>query len=345
MSFVPSNLSLTNLFTNSINTSKETHVFGNGKMQAMVFPAASYTGTLSQKVKAEIKKYIAKNTNIYVITELGEKKLLEWTKSTVSNEFLHDIYIGGSGTESDELMGDSTDNFTAPIFFLVPNGMVGKFNWIAELHGKFIFNAEAITVNCQKLAIEPGNFQIVDVTTNGNAILRDIRYNLVGTLANTALKLRKCLEYEGLLFKDTSGNFASCWVSASQIEPLSQFACFVKYQESSPTVAVNGKTYDKNDFCSHNEGNFSQLQTATINEATSDPYSDVESLTVTWETGVPVILLKDCIIKAYGDHIRVVMGSNRHFKLQDNFGNEVAVKFAWNDPGYYQWKVTDAVIA
>ncbi len=93
--FDPSKIILQDIYTDPFQLLKETNVYGNGRMQAMVFPTATYEGIdASSQVIEQVKKYIAQHTTIYVLTDEGGIKPLDakWEKSTESNGFLHDIY-------------------------------------------------------------------------------------------------------------------------------------------------------------------------------------------------------------------------------------------------------------
>ena len=360
--FDPSNITLTNIYTDPSQLGTKTDVYGNGKMQAMVFPAANYNGdATSSEIIENVKKYIAENTKIYVYTTTGGTEPLTWKKSTVSNEFIHDIYSGSATTSSTTTSDDTSPCYIrVPIYFVVPVGELGKYHWIAELDGQRTAIASPVTVICHQLSLTTENFVVTDVATTGLATLRALRYNLIGSISSTSLKLVKCLSYKGLKFTTKLDNLdkpipATTVVSVSDPQQQ-QMGCFILYKESSASVALsvdypfrlNSYVYDKpwpsvyqtidcnvdnkSIWINSSTSGFPSLNPLDISKASIDD---------AWDLGIAMIRLDKTFIKDGPNRDNFEL-SLQGFHLEDNCGNFVKVDFDWHDK--HPWTIKDCSI-
>lgn len=374
--FDPSKIQLQDIYTDAIEQTKETHVFGNGKMQAMVFPSVSYRGDTSPEIITKVKEYVASNTNIYVVNYYGSLEPLNtasWIKSSYSNKFAHDIYrnssapAGGIFPET-----QSSYDIRAPIFFVVPAGTWGQYRWVAELGGQYTNLTDEVTVKCQELALVPDNFSVADVARNDKATLRVLKYNHFGSLANTTVQLTRCYDYKGILFSNPpGGGEGNCWVVYSEnkfldstySESIQKVGCFVVYNAQNISIGQGDVTYHPSQYTTCGMPNSNQdLQISdsftglqiTRYESNMDSCSDAANLSQgallsAWNQGIPMVELdKTCISSvhySFGEGFMSAKFSLQGFKVQDNFGNIVELYFDWDYGSSHLWKVNYCSVA
>ena len=166
----PLGITLSFLYADANIDTKQTDVYANGKMQMSVFPTANYNGTAPLE---EVKAYIAKNTQIYVLGSSGDETLLGWKRSSIPNEYLHDMKRGGlppSSTSGGNVL-------RVPIYFTVPVKAAGDYLLIAELDGVKTLRNAAVTVTVHTLSVEPSYFEFAQVGHDiGKAKLQALRY-------------------------------------------------------------------------------------------------------------------------------------------------------------------------
>ncbi len=351
--FDPSKITLANIYTDLYQLNKTTNVYGNGKMQAMVFPSANYNGdNSSSEIIEKVKKYMAENTKIYVeTTTRGTLEQIHWSKSTVSNEFIHDIYSGGTATTATSTAKDTSSGYDirVPIFFVVPVGTVGEYHWIAELDGQRTILASPVKVICHQLSLTTDNFLVTEVAKNGLATLRALRYIRIGSSASS-LKLIKCLNYKGLKFTILGSHMyphpPTTIVSMSQSQK--QVGCFVVHKESTATIAMGvGVPYARESVlpllyksidCKVDSKELKFMTSITAGTPCKDSLkistADIDNA---WGLGIAMIHLDKTFIKDTNQEKFEL--SLQGFHLEDNCGNVVKVDFDWHEK--QPWAIKD----
>lgn len=340
MTDIGDKIQLQDVYTDSIDLLKETNVYGNGRMQVMVFPSVSYHGENSEEDIENVKSYVAEHTKIHAVKMDGQTEPLDtnvWVQESTSNEFLHDIY------RSATLSSSSTKtlyDIRVPLFFVVPTAALGPYRWIAELNGEYTKLTDAITITCVKLTLSLDNFVITEMEKQGQATLKVLQYNLAGSLANTTTQLTQCYENKGILFTNPPAKeWGNCWFIENWPDPV-RATCFISKEKQTVSVGKKDASYSyddtfKTENCPFDVSNDLKLTPVSLHD--DDPYNDATKLNLdaSRKLGIPMLCLKDAFLAISGSAPPAGYYYDlEDFKVEDNFGNILEISFDWLD-----WKV------
>ncbi|MPY26896.1 hypothetical protein [Shewanella sp. YLB-07] len=195
-------ITLDNIYTNATSTEHSTSVYANGKMQVVVFPSVTYNGT--ESIDA-VTQYVYDHTNLFYIDGVGESHPVTWTRSDVSNEYLHDIY---NGVESEAEAKTITSDIRIPIYFTVPYAATGNYKWVAQLSDgtdtqwTSTDESEIVNISAEMLSISEDKIEIYDMKKVNLATLRVIRY-VAGSFPATHQLLEMASDFYGIDFTPT----------------------------------------------------------------------------------------------------------------------------------------------
>ena len=334
MSFDPSKVSLSYLYTDGTENITTTDVYANGYMQAVVYISINYSDSVDG-IEGQIRDYVYKNTKIMDTDGIN----VNWTKSDTSNKFLHDINRSSLST-----VKAITSDFRVPVYFTVPVNAGGQYKWIAELNEKK--TGTPVTVTVTTIAVYADDMEIVDIglPPGNESQLRSMRY-VHGRLPGNHLLLK--WKYQGFRFDSTGGN---SWLVMMR-DRIACGAILELYDDTAIHVAKKNYTYHSKDYQQVD------LAAAGITHGAYDVL-----ITSKWDWEDPGAIPLDDIKQAWqnGGLAMVRIGQpnhdglhlsspdfnsnlDYHFDLivQDNFGNFLKVVVDWDYGGHYHkvWKV------
>ena len=332
---------ITGLYTDAHTNDLNTDVYSNGKMQVVVYPTVMNTGSATED---EVKDYVAKNTNIFVLKDTGGKRPLDtskWIKSNESNDYLHDI---NRGAKTEFFSAEESNNIRVPLYFIVPVNLAGKYKWCAELDGRYTQTVVPVIVNIHKLSVTGYDFQIGTLREGKNkAELKFLNYNDKTLPSNH--QLIKPLAYKGLNFH---GN--TCWITVLRNENA-QHACggFLSYKKSSASLAKKSKTYQPSEF-SLIESSFPHGRPLMTNDG---PWDAIESFTSNeidnaWLKGI--VMFNVPYLKVLPDPRfpnSPLFLESQGIEVEDNFGNSLRLEFNWDNQvggNLEMWSVASATV-
>ena len=328
------------LYADAVTDRTTTRVYGNGKMQVVVFPAAQPTMNTRppvdvvndiHKIREHVKQCLYDNVKIYNITSSGDKEEVTWKKSDTSNQYKHDIYHGQTLSDAKSGTRICQYDIRVPIYFTVPFGSTGEYRWIAEdARGAEPVPTNIVNVQCVSFIVNKSDLEFLTIAKYNKATLTALRYH--GSGVPVYLKLFRCVEYKGIQFKATlkkndqmAVNFfalppGNCWITFAYSDCVGAFLS----QESYPvSIACQDCHYDIQDIIV--SGDFKpDFRNLTPTASNNDHWSSVQQFTskqieTAWNAGIPMILLEKA---------RFLEGTVFHtkdVKIEDNYGNIMSV--------------------
>lgn len=346
---------------------RKTDVYGNGKMQALVYAYADYLGPDSSITQEKLASITKQDADVYIYKDDGSKVLLstEWEKSFVSNEYNHDISRGSS--IQDDIAADiqttpeGLNHVTAyvPFYFKVPAGETGVFKWGIKYNGVFTALDKVVTVTSHNFSVSGSNFIIKDVATTTNTTLRAMTYSRDFPATH---KLVKCLEYQGFRFdtnKDGSVK-ANSWMfliykeEDSDGQKWTYIGAFLQHKEASTHIVMGQQDYcyPTTDY-TYTKAIVQQIPFKPICDDFSDAtWKEPETYTSqqvqsAWMSGIAMIYLNkhfDVFSCAkYGMNSSIAEYGNLEMtqnKIEDSFGNMMKIDF---DAQKEKWTVKNPV--
>lgn len=349
----PSEVSLADVFTDHTENLKDTDVYSNGEMQAVVYPSVNYSGSSSVDIDA-LKQYIQDNVVIYDLDTQQPLDTTVWIKSKVSNGLQHDI---NRGTVTPGSKIQALSDFRSPIYFTVPRFHIGEFRWYAELGSRQTNKKSPVRVIASYFPqLSETDFEIIDHFQHTvDMVVRVIRYKFDANVPSYHL-LVKCLDYKGVKFPYSAASSPStCWLGMIQ-DMRDRHTKWGAFLERRKTKAIVG---------GHSKGNFiyrvSQCKLVGVKAlyypqdelGTSDRanWFECESIPASeldegWNKGIVMILYSnnDMFVRNYNHDRSITLTLNVHvqdIRIQDNFGNIIRIDFNWDTTGQYSrdWKV------
>ena len=329
----PSNIKLSDLYTDHYEALKETIVFPNGKMQAVVYPSVNYTGDTNDDILSQIEQYVYNNIEIQHLSDVPQ--ILDWEKSNESNGFEHNADPNAPVRNASKRK--TVSDIHTPIYLTVPiSASIGVNRLIAKLGDTTTSTSNPVHVQVVSFKPTKDDIIIQDVGSYTNhALVRTIRYK--EGINPQSLKLVKCLTYKGILFDKSFG----CWCSMFKGDKGNKAAGFFIKDANNTKMAASGATYTCSN-CDFNEWSYPPAyQLWTNGDGWSGPSSvDPENLKKAWNYGIAIVRTSIDFLKVMknpgGSYHEDEMFQNP-FILQDNFGNNLEVTIWWGDKNADWW--------
>lgn len=338
MSINPSNIVLTNFYTDAYENLTESSVYANGEMQVMVFPTVNYSESgISDGEIQQIKDYVAENVQIKQMNDDGSSSSVTWEKSYQSNEYMHDINRGGGTKESER----ATSGIRVPLYFTIPINSKGNYRWYAELEGVSTSKVDPLSVLVTDFSAQAMDFDIYELGSEEGGRLRVIKYTDNKPATHRMLKLT---EFRGIKMEHHNSWISMCY-SKKGLK-----ACAFPDDLSSNRITVAesyGRYYPHQyTFQNINAENFYNFSLLTKKYGWDDCELFSKDLVKTAkEMGIVCVFLS-CVklvrINTVDTPIPIDILTDK-FKAIDNFGNRMELKIDWDIPNdwYWNWAVSD----